>query len=348
MSATDFNQKYQPDAASEGDQILSLFHNPEACQPTTPEQAEQHTVDDYSLFASDYEFARQALDAINRERNQVSVSANNERQTLTITPPDDLKYRFRFLPPEISPDNGLLELTADKVRFEQEIRRSRQDENAWPKLHYLWPQHPAIQWLQDKLLAQVARHSAPVLALPDTDAVKQQLQPEESVFLVSGLIPNRKAHPVIWEWFAVRCQGGAVTEVLPARDWLQPLQLDSKLPNRAQPVNLTELETLRQPVINAASSEMQQRQQAFTEATQPTLDEKLAELAALKARQVTQLDLQLQGSQQAEHFKAAKREERISRIDRVFNEYQAWVSDTLTIEPVPYIQIIAAFTRAHG
>ena len=348
MEATAFDQQYQPDDSNEGDDLLALFLNPEASQPNTPEQAEQHTVDDYSLFANDYEFARQALDAINRERNQVSVSANNERQTLTITPPDDLKYRFRFLPPEISPDNGLLELTADKARFEQEIRRSRQDENAWPKLHYLWPQHPAIQWLQDKLLAQVARHSAPVLALPDTDAVKQQLQPEESVFLVSGLIPNRKAHPVIWEWFAVRCQGDAVTEVLPARDWLQPLQLDSKLPNRAQPVSLTELETLRQPVINAARSEMQQRQQAFTEATQPTLDEKLAELAALKARQVTQLDLHLQGSQQAEHFKAAKREERISRIDRVFNEYQAWVSDTLTIEPVPYIQIIAAFTRAHG
>ncbi len=348
MEATAFDQQYQPDDSNEGDDLLALFLNPEASQPNPPEQTEQHTVDDYSLFANDYDFAREALDAINRERNQVSVSANNERQTLTITPPDDLKYRFRFLPPEISPDNGLLELTADKARFEQEIRRSRQDENAWPKLHYLWPQHPAIQWLQDKLLAQVARHSAPVLALPDADAVKQQLQPEESVVLVSGLIPNRKAHPVIWEWFAVRCHGGAVTEVLPARDWLQPLQLDSKLPNRAQPVSLPELEALRQPVINATRTEMQRRQQAFTEATQPTLDEKLAELAALKARQVTQLDLQLQGSQQAEHFKAAKREERLSRIDRVFNDYQTWVSDTLTIEPVPYIQIIAAFTRAHG
>lgn len=348
MEATAFDQQYQPDDSNEGDDLLALFLSPEASQPNTPKQDEQHTVDDFSLFANDYDFARQALDAINRERNQVSVSANNERQTLTITPPDDLKYRFRFLPPEISPDNGLLELTADKARFEQEIRRSRQDENAWPKLHYLWPQHPAIQWLQDKLLAQVARHSAPVLALPDTEAVKQQLQAGESVFLASGLIPNRKAHPVIWEWFALRCKGGKVIELQPARDWLQALQLDSKLPNRAQPVNLTELEALRQTVINAARAEMQQRQQAFTQATQPQLDEKLAELAGLKDRQVTQLDLQLQGSQQAEHFKAARREERMNRIERVFNDYQTWVCDTLTIEPVPYIQIIAAFTRAHG
>ena len=194
----------------------------------------------------------------------------------------------------------------------------------------------------------MARHSAPVLALPDTDAVKQLLQPDESVFLVSGLIPNRKAHPVIWEWFALRCKGGKVVELQPAWDWLMALQLDSKLPNRALSVNLAELEALRQPVIEAARAEMQQRQQAFTQATQPQLDKKLAGLAALKDRQVTQLDLQLEGSVQAEHFKAAKREERLSRIDRVFNDYQTWVSDTLTIEPVPYIQIIAGFTRAHG
>ena len=208
-----FNEQYQPDDSNEGDDLLALFLNPEAAQPKTEEEAEQHTAERYSLFPSDYEFARQALEAINRDRKQVNFTANKEKQTLTLTPPDDLNYRFRFLPSEISPENGSLVLTADQTRFEEEIRRSRQDENAWPKLHYLWPQHPAIQWLEDKLLAQVARHSAPVMVLPDTLTVKQALQPGESVFLVSGLIPNRKAHPVIWEWFAIKTLNGDVTGV---------------------------------------------------------------------------------------------------------------------------------------
>ncbi|MDX5329527.1 MAG: DEAD/DEAH box helicase, partial [Marinobacter sp.] len=339
-----FDDKYQADDSNEGDDLLALFLNPEAAAPKTEEQAEQHTVDRYSLFPSDYEFARQALEALNRERKQVQFSANNDKQTLTITPPDDLDYRFRFLPPEISPSDGSLVLTADKQRFEDEIRRSRQDESAWPKLHYLWPQHPAIQWLQDKLLAQVARHSAPVLALPDTDAVKQALQPGESVFLVSGLIPNRKAHPVIWEWFAIRCRSGSVVEVQNAEDWLQQLQLDRKLPNRAQPVKVSVLEALRQPVISAAKARMQQRQQAYTEQTSEELAEQLRVLEALQQRQLAQVERQLEKSGQAEHFKAARREERIGRIERVFDEYQTWVRDTLTIEPVPFIQIIAVFT----
>jgi len=342
--ASAFNEQYQPDESNPADELMALFENPEANEPKTEQQAEEHTVQGYSLFESDYEFARQALDALNRERKQVSFTANNDRQMLSLTPPDDLDYRFRFLPPEIRPEDGTLVLTADKQCFEDEIRRSRQDENAWPKLHYLWPQHPAIQWLQDKLLAQVARHSAPVLVLPDTDNIKQALQPDESVFLVSGLIPNRKAHPVICQWFAIKTRKGDVTAVEPAEDWLQALQLDNKLPNRAQPVNISELEALRQPVIHAAKEEMNQRQQAYTEQTGEELAEQLQALEALQQRQVAQVEMQLEKSAQAEHFKAARREERIGRIERVFDEYQAWVRDTLTIEPVPFIQIIAVFT----
>lgn len=340
-----FDEQYQPDDSNEGDDLLALFLNPEAAQPGTEEEAEQHTAERYSLFPSDYEFARQALEAINRDRKQVNFTANNEKQTLTVTPPDDLNYRFRFLPSEISPENGSLVLTADKARFEEEIRRSRQDENAWPKLHYLWPQHPAIQWLEDKLLAQVARHSAPVMVLPDTHTVKQALQPGESVFLVSGLIPNRKAHPVIWEWFAIKTCNGDVTGVEPAENWLQTLQLNHKLPNRARPVSISQLEALRQPVVDAARAEMQQRQQAYSVLKDEELSEQLKALQALQQRQVEQIELQLEKSAQAEHFKAARREERIGRIEKVFDEYQAWVRDTLTIEPVPFIQIIAVFTQ---
>ncbi len=346
--ANTFDAQYQSDDSNEGDDLLALFLNPDTAAPKTEQEAEQYTVEHYSLFPSDYEFARQALEALNRERKQVNVSLGKDGSTLTLTPPEDLEYRFRFLPPEIRPNEGSLVLTADKQRFEDEIRRSRQDENAWPKLHYLWPQHPAIQWLQDKLLAQVARHSAPVLALPDSDTVKQALQPGESVFLVSGLIPNRKAHPVIWEWFAIKTRGGQVTAVEPAVAWLQALQLDHKLPNRARPVNLDSLEAQRQPVIEAVRAQMQQRQQQYTAAHQPELERQLVELKALKDRQVHQLDLQLQGSNQVEHFKAARREERFSRIEKVFADYQTWVQDTHTIEPVPFIQIIAVFTREAG
>ena len=340
-----FDAQYQADDSNEGDDLLALFLNPDAAAPLEEAQVEQNTVEGYSLFANDFEFAKQALDAINRERLQVSFSHNVERQTLTITPPEDLDYRFRFLPPEIRPEDGSLVLTADKQRFAQEIQRSRQDENAWPKLHYLWPQHPAIQWLQDKLLAQVARHSATVLALPES--AQQLIGKDEAVFLVSGLIPNRKAHPVIWEWFAIHCHlgSGQVLDIQEAESWLPKLELTNKLPNRAQPIDLSAIYQLRPAVIKSVKTEMERRQLAYSQATQPQLAEQLAELEALKSRQINQFELQLSRSGQAEHFKDARRQERQKHIDRIFADYQNWVKDTLSIEPVPFIQIIATFTR---
>lgn len=350
--AKEFDAQYQPGEDNEGDDLLALFLNPEASQSKSEEHVVQHTVERFSLFPSDFEFSRQALEALNRDRRQVAFSVNPERQTITLTPPDDLNYRFRFLPPEISPEAGSLVLTADKQRFAEEIRRSRQDENAWPKLHYLWPQHPAIEWLQDRLLAQVARHSAPVLALPDTDAVQSALGPDECVFLVSGLIPNRKAHPVIWEWFAIRCPLGHQAQqdstVMAAEKWLAQLGLSQKLPNRAQPVDMSRLEALRKPSIEAVSAQMETLQQAYTQEREPELKRQLEALEALKGAQIRQLDLQLENSGQADNFKIARREERLKRIEKVFDDYRTWVRDTLTIEPLPYIQIIAAFVRDPG
>lgn len=348
--AQDFDAQYKADDGNPGDDLLALFLNPEVTQPAA--QCAAPTVERYSLFSDEFEFARQALEALNRERKQVNFSVNDARDTLTITPPEDLEYRFRFLPPEIRQDGGSLVLTADRQRFDQEIRRSRQDENAWPKLHYLWPQHPAIQWLQDRLLAQVARHSAPVLVLPQTPETTAALPAGEAMFLVSGLIPNRKAHPVIWQWFAVRCRvgegSGEVTGVVNAEDWLRTLQLDNRLPNRAQPVDLSALETLRQPVIASVNGEMARLQAEYTEQHQPQLDQQLADLKALKDKQVQQMELHLARSDQAEHFKASRRAERSKYIERVFDEYQLWVRDTHTIEPAPYCQIIAVFTRENG
>lgn len=150
---------------------------------------------------------------------------------------------------------------------------------------------------------------------------------------------------MIWKWFAIRIRNDAVTGIEPAEAWLQRLQLDNRLPNRAQPLAIVQLERLRPAVITAARKQMQQLQQDYIAAHRPQLERQLAELKALKGRQVLQLDLQLEGSSQAEHFKAARKEERLNRIEKVFADYQTWVQDTHTIEPVPFIQILAVFTR---
>ena len=76
----------------------------------------------------------------------------------------------------------------------------------------------------------------------------------------------------------------------------------------------------------------------------PLLQQRLAELETLRGRQVEQLELQLGNSKQDEVFINARREKRMKEIKHAFADYESWVRDTISIEAVPHLQIIAAIT----
>ena len=72
----------------------------------------------------------------------------------------------------------------------KEIKNSRKNESAWPNIHYLWEQHPLLEWLKDKLLSNFNTLEAPILTL-------NTLTQNELIYIVSGVIPNKKAQPII-------------------------------------------------------------------------------------------------------------------------------------------------------
>jgi len=327
------------DESNEGDELLALFFSTEDAEPAHANQlplAEPRT-----LFARDYDFSKAAFGYINSEKQSIDVNFSDSNQTLSLIAPDDLRYRFRYLPSEIKPEEWNLILTADKQQYQDEVKRSRQDETAWPKQHYLWSQHPVMQWLQERMLANVGRHTAPVLALNDG------LPAGQSLFLISGLIPNRKAHPVIWQWYAVVCEAGQVVRIEDLHQTLKALQLGTKpMPNAAKPMEMNELEALRGPAIEAARRQVLQARTAFDTEMQAKLVEQTEELQRLHQLQQGQLELSLSTSRQETPIKEARRVREMRRIDAIFEQHKQWVTDTLNTEPMPYMQIIGVITRA--
>jgi hypothetical protein len=75
-------------------------------------------------------------------------------------------------------------------------------------VHYLWPLNPVLAWANDKVLAGFGRHEAPLVTLP-----AGVLGQGEVVYVMSGLIPNRKSHPLVHKWFAVTMRKGQVDDV---------------------------------------------------------------------------------------------------------------------------------------
>ena len=156
--------------ANEGDWLLQLFGGGAAAVPATAEplasQSSDHIEAWPGLFKDAYNFARAALTQLAPARDWLQWSTNDAAQGLAITAPPDLQERLRQLPREVRSSNDRYELCADPARVMQAIEQARQaraEDETWPQLHYLWPQHPIVDWLVDRVITLFGRHRATVI-----------------------------------------------------------------------------------------------------------------------------------------------------------------------------------------
>lgn len=150
-----------------------------------------------SLFPGSYDYMKEAMEYIKRKQN-IQVDFQDLTWTVNLTFNTELENRYKTLAKEIYPENGELILTEDKNIVLEEIKQSRKEERLWPRIQLLWELHPALEWINDKLAAAFGRQEAPVLTIRD------KLQENEIIFLIYGIIPNKRSHPLIHRWFGIQ------------------------------------------------------------------------------------------------------------------------------------------------
>ncbi len=338
---------------NEGDWLLTLFGGgAEATSSVASTSAAtnaakatsslDHIHNPLSLFDNDFHYATTALTQINQAAPVCQWSKADEEQIINITAPLDLQDRLRQLPREAQADNDLYALCANRDRVALAIEKARQaraEEDTWPELHYLWAQHPIMEWLGDRVLSQFGRHSAPLL-------LSHQLQPGEQAFVLMSLVPNRKGQPLMVEWqVATRVgeQGAFQLEAFETFSTRAGLQAN-RLANRGQGAAYQSVASPMQAALPAAVATMHtfmaQQQKQFAAQLDARLQATLAELKLLQEKQIVQLELRFEN--QIETVKRSRLENRTRQIGRVFDDYRQWVQDTLTTEPKPWIQVLAA------
>ena len=295
-----------------------------------------------SLFIGDYHYTKTALTQINRPEMLCQWTAHDAEQLIALTAPPDLQDRLRQLPREAQAANDHYALCADPLRMAAAIETARQakaEEATWPALHYLWPQHPVLEWLGDRVLTHFGRHRAPVLQF-------SKLRPGEQAFILMSLVPNRKGQPLLVEWqVACRTRATGSFELEPFDAFIQRTGLKaSGQPNPGQTEALeAATRTLQADLPDAVATmraHMLRLQGEFAAHSAQRLEGTLAELQRLQGRQIEQLTLRLEG--QIETVRHSRFERRSQQIGRVFDDYRQWVNDTLTTEPQPWIQVLAA------
>src|SRR4030095_11820827 len=232
---------------------------PATVQPLAPQNS------DYieawpGLFKGEYDFARAALTQLAPARDWLQWTTNDAAQGLAITAPPDLQERLQQLPREVRSSNDRYELCADPVRVKQAIEQARQakgEDETCPQLHYLWPQHPIVEWLVDRVITLFGRHRAPVLQ-------SHHLQPGEQAFVMLGLVPNRKGQPLLGRW-QVACRHPGQPFTLDLYDaFVQRAGLKAgQLPNPGLSAPLQDLQAVLPEAVACMRQHMVQRQATF-------------------------------------------------------------------------------------
>lgn len=334
---------------NEADFLMQLFGGTAGDTAAAPQPAPVSSTSQIdepaSLFSGDFHYAKTALTQLNHGQSLCQWVAHDADSIIALTAPRDLQERLRQLPREVQADNDFYSLCADANRMATAIeaaRQARAEEDTWPQLHYLWPQHPIMDWLGDRVLTHFGRHRAPLLQSP-------KLQPGEQAFILMSLVPNRKGQPLLVEWqVAYRVVGapGANEFALEHFDsFAKRAGLQAgKLPNRGHSAELVVATQAMQAALPQAVTTMQgfmlKQQSAFATRLEARLQGTLDELQRLQASQLRQLTRDLE--RQLETVKRGRYEQRSQQIARVFDDYRQWVHDTLTTEPQPWIQVLAA------
>lgn len=289
------------------------------------------------LFADDMAYAQAAIRWLQEIGSELQAEVSDD--ILRLTAPKDLQQRLRYLPREVRPDLDRFILTPTKQRIDNELKRCREEDSPWPEVQYLWPLHPVMEWLADRALNAFGRHTAPVVRLPAL------LAADETIVLLQGGFPNRRGHIQIHDWIAVTLAGDTVKSSGGIEPLLSRLRLGTApLANRGVAGDASALQSLLPAAVAHAREKLRRLRTEREVDVDNRLSRQLETLEGLKGRHMTQLELDLSGSDQPEAFKRAKRDERSAHIERVFADYLDWLENTQTTEPEPYIQVAAVFT----
>lgn len=297
------------------------------------DEIKSEIVSDETLF-SDMEYLYQALTYLNQTENH-PVERLKTVSGLDIKLTSDMERRLKALVPEEAfPQGNTLRVSDDKAFCMEQMRNSMQknmDEFAWPTTQYLWKLHPVLSWVNDKASLLFKREEAPIIGLPGV------LKAGESIYIVTGSIPNLKSTPLVDEWFGLLYQDGNFVKVLSMNEVVQKAGLSNpKIPNTncIGEDEISAASFLLRDVISHAKIHLNEHYKRYQSEMSPLLEEEVSKLIELQEKHKEYYQQTL-----FEHERKLQEQER--RVDELFDQFMSWVKETLTIQNNPYIRVVS-------
>lgn len=113
-----------------------------------------------SLFPSDLAYFEAATAILNENGNAATL--DRDRQMISFDAPKDLERLLKRVTPKGSfPSDGRIHFTIDRKLVMRNLEQTRKGQfpgQVWPQIQLLWDLHPAVEWLNYKLLVSTCNN----------------------------------------------------------------------------------------------------------------------------------------------------------------------------------------------
>ena len=316
---------------SELDKVMDDFDPFELLMSS--EKSERPVIEHDKTLFNDLSYLSKSFDYLSETGEGISARPMEGTSGLELEMNSELSKRLKaLLPEEAIVEGDVIYLCNDKKYCMESMARGRSKsimESSWPDVQYLWKLHPIFDWINDKNGAIFKRQQAPLIGV-------RGLKKGEMIFIISGSIPNRKSTPLVDKWFGIYVSPKGGRQVRTMEESLTLASFHSEVPNEGL---LTEddvkvADDVKEHIIKKALEEMNGYFEEYQSSTAPAIASELAKLSELKERHMQHVH-QLNLLQEIMYTNKER------EVNKLFDEFQEWVEDTMTIENVPYIRIIA-------
>ena len=199
-------------------------------------------------------FVHEALDEESKKPGaELNISLEPENSFLAFDPPRDLQRRLSVLPQSYLNERKItqrLKLTTDKdVAVAQLLAAQKAEGTMWPETGYLGEQHPVVEWLVDKVLANFGRGEAPVF----TGDVASP------VVMLLAMCSNQRGQATVVEWLAAERTASGDVHVEPLPAVLKAAGIGPKMVNTGAEPDLAAAQALIPKAVEKAKAYVTER-----------------------------------------------------------------------------------------
>lgn len=225
-----------------------------------------------TVFGSTADYFDEALRQICHPNPEDQLSLRRDDDgTIAFEPPRDLLYRLKSLPKSYLDEQRILPSKTEpgrmRVTFSKKLAATRlkaardSSKSQWPNISYVTDVHPVLDWLTDKVLVEIGRHQAPVLAATV----------DGPVFLVQGIYSNTLGRPTVVEWMAVTGLPDNPATLPLTADLLERYGVGPSMPGRATPRDMAGLKALVPGAVDEATRYLKARENDYRQQIETTL-----------------------------------------------------------------------------